>query len=142
MRVDVERIEGLTGRHEQAVAHRAPEAHIGASLRQANAPDELALRIVDDDAVELVRAHAPATPEIAVDIATEAVGRARPRIDEDLPIGEPFPIGDVEGKDEAVRRRARFDEVELRLIGREGKPVRATDVGRDGRRRSVTPSMR
>ena len=45
-----------------------------------------------------------------------------------------LPVDDVEGKDEAVRRRARFDEVELRLVGREGKPVRAADIGRDRRR--------
>src|SRR5215213_5416579 len=79
LRVDVERIDRLARRHEQAVAATAAEAHVGAALRQLDAADEAPFAVVDHDAVELVGAHAPAAPQIAVDVDAEAVRGARAR---------------------------------------------------------------
>src|SRR6185312_15540518 len=52
----------------------AAEADVGAALRQADMADRLAFRIEDAHAIELVGAHAPAAPQIAVDVDSEAVG--------------------------------------------------------------------
>ena len=75
----------MARRHEQAVAVAAAEAEIGATLRQRYVADRLTLRIEDAHAVEL-RCHAPAAPQVAVDVAAKAVRRAV-RTGEDAPPG-------------------------------------------------------
>ncbi len=79
--------------------------------------DRLALGIEDAHAVELGIAHAPAAPQITVDIDAEAVGRAaRAGIDQDLAVGDLHAVVDhVIDHDRAVwlgarrpRRRASF----------------------------------
>src|SRR6266568_3352961 len=82
--------------HEQAVASGAAEAEVGAAFGQRDEGDRLAGGIENLDPVLLGVAHAPAAPEIAVDIA-------------DL---------------DHARGHTRLDDVEFLLIGREGKPVR------------------
>src|SRR5262249_62031736 len=62
--------------HEQTVASGAAEAEVGAAFGQRDEGDRLAGGIENLDPVLLGVAHAPAAPEIAVDIAAEAVGRA------------------------------------------------------------------
>src|SRR5712691_3042650 len=74
LRVDVERIERVARRHEQAVAVAPAETQVGAALRQPDVPDRLACGIENPHAVELA-GHAPAAPEVAVDVDTEAVRR-------------------------------------------------------------------
>src|SRR5882757_10730394 len=76
LRIHIERIERVARRHEQAVALGGAEAHVGAALGQRDEADRLAGRIEYLHAVLLRIAHAPAAPEIAVDVAAEAVGRA------------------------------------------------------------------
>src|SRR6478752_3706766 len=71
--VDVERIQRLARRHEQAVPLEAAEADIGGALRQRDAADRLAVRVEHHDAVEFGRAHAPAAPQVAVDVAAHAI---------------------------------------------------------------------
>src|SRR6266699_3225213 len=71
--VDVERIERPARGHEQAVALGPAEAKIGAAFRQADAADQLALGREHNDAVELRESHAPAAPQIAVDVAPSTV---------------------------------------------------------------------
>src|SRR6478735_1831129 len=89
LRVDVERVERVARRNEQPVAVATAEAEVGGALRQVDMADRLAFRIEDAHAVELGRAHAPAAPQVAVDIDAEAVGRAaRAGIDEDLAVGQ------------------------------------------------------
>src|SRR5258706_14668962 len=89
LRVDVERVHRGARRHEQAVAVEAAEADVGAALRQVDAADQLRLAVEDVDAVERVRAHAPAHPEVAVDVGAKAVGRpAGPGLQEDASLGE------------------------------------------------------
>src|SRR5437899_7084434 len=63
-------------RHEQPVAVAAAEAEVGAAFGQRDEGDRLAGGVENLDPVLLGVAHAPAAPEIAVDIAAEAVGRA------------------------------------------------------------------
>src|SRR3981189_2264094 len=74
LRVNVERIDRVARRHEQPVAGGAAEAHVGGALGQLYEADRLAGRIEHLDAVER-RAHAPAAPQIAVDVDPKAVGR-------------------------------------------------------------------
>ncbi len=67
LRVDVDRVERLARGHEEAVALRAAEADVAAHLRQADAPDQLAVGIPDRDAVVADRpAGVARAPEVAV----------------------------------------------------------------------------
>src|SRR3977135_1021756 len=101
-------------RHEQAVALDAAEAHVGATLGQCDEADRLAARIENLDAVLLRVAHAPGAPQIAVDIAAEAIGRAaRLGGDEGATVGE-LVVVDVVDADHP-RSQPRFDDVELLL---------------------------
>ena len=75
LRVDVQVIKRMRGRHEQPVAFAAAEAKIGAAFRQCNVADGSTLRWKHAHAVEL-RRHTPATSQIAVDVAAHAVRRA------------------------------------------------------------------
>src|SRR6478752_8336423 len=74
LRVHVERIDRVARRHEQPVAIAAAEADVGGALGQRYEADRLAGRIENLHAVER-RAHAPATPQIAVDVDPKPVGR-------------------------------------------------------------------
>src|SRR5712672_150952 len=90
LRIYVERIHGGARRHEEPVAVQPAEAQVGAALGQLDAPDELGLAVEDVDAVERLAAHAPAHPQVAVDVEAEAVGRAAGLgLKEHAPFGEP-----------------------------------------------------
>src|SRR5579871_2033651 len=102
----------MARRHEQAIAIAAAEAEVGAALGQRDVADGLALRIEDAHAVELI-GHAPATPQIAVDVAAKAVRRTvRARVDQHLAVRELAPVADHVTDENASRLRARFDDVE------------------------------
>src|ERR1700760_3338903 len=75
LRIHIQRVERMRRGHEQAVALAAAEAQVGAALRQRDVADRLTLRRKPTHAVELGR-HPPAAPEIAVDIAADAILRA------------------------------------------------------------------
>src|ERR1700723_606633 len=76
LRVHIERVDRLARGHEQAIALQAAEADIGAAFGQRDTADRFAVGREDHDAVEFGIAHAPAAPEITIDVATHAVGRA------------------------------------------------------------------
>src|SRR3984893_6711147 len=76
LRIDVERIERVARGHEQPVALHTAEAEIGAALGQRDEADGFAGRVENLHPVQLRAAHAPAAPQIAVDVAAQAVGRA------------------------------------------------------------------
>src|SRR5947209_9475141 len=81
----------------------------------------------DSNAIE-ARRHAPAAPQIAFDIAAEAVRRSFAGVDKDAPIAEPGAVVDhVENANEAWSG-AGLDDVELALIGRKTKAVWPIDV--------------
>src|SRR5207244_12203760 len=84
--VDVDRVERLARRHEQPVSAASAKAQIGAAFGQRDAADQLAVRGENGDAVELARA--PAAPQIARDVAAEAVRGAFADIAKDPAVGE------------------------------------------------------
>jgi hypothetical protein len=66
----------MAGGHEQAVALDPAEADVGAALGQGDAANLRPVGGEDQDPVERLAAHAPAAPQVAVDIAAHAVGGA------------------------------------------------------------------
>src|SRR6267378_8160120 len=76
LRFDVERIERLPCRHEEAVALDPAETDVGAALGQHDAADHLAVGGEHDNAV-LGLAAGPSAPQIALDIDPHAVGATR-----------------------------------------------------------------
>ncbi len=132
--VHIQRVDRLARGHEQAVALQAAEAEVGAALGQRDAADHDAIGRVDHHAVELGVAHAPAAPQIAVDVAAHAVRRAGARIDEHALVGDLVAARrHVIGKDLAVRHAAGFHDVEDLLVRRETQSVRPEHAFRDDR---------
>src|SRR5437870_5832358 len=108
----------MARRHEQAVAVRSAETKIGATLRQRDETDPLAGRIEHHHAVER-RTHAPAGPDVAVDVAAEAIRRLVRLASDPWPlVGKLGAVHHVEQMDDA-RARAAIDDIELALIGGE-----------------------
>src|SRR5207248_1279242 len=79
---DIERIDRLARRHEEAIALDTAEAEVGAALGQEDTADQLAVGGEDGDAV-LVLAARETGPDIALGIAADAVGIAWRRIEKD-----------------------------------------------------------
>src|SRR5690349_2195696 len=105
----------MRGRHEQPVALAAAEAHVGAALGQRDVADRLALWAEYANAVELVR-HAPAAPQVSVDVASHSVGRSlRPTVDQDLAVGEFVAVPHHVKNQDAARLAARLHDVKLFL---------------------------
>src|SRR5438309_1689279 len=134
LRVHVERIDRGARGHEEAIAVDAAEAHVGTALGQVDAPDKLRFAAEDVDAVERLAAHAPAHPEVAVDVQTEAVrGPAGLGGKKHAAVREPrAAVHDVVDAHHA-RGHAGLDDVEPGLVGREGEAVGPVDVARDNR---------
>src|SRR5690606_17465531 len=85
---DVDRVERLARGHEQPVASGAAEGDVRADLGQPNRPDRRAVRRDD------LHAGGRPRPDVAVDVAADAVGRRRPaagllETDELPPVAEP-----------------------------------------------------
>src|SRR5262245_8831508 len=100
--IDVERIDRVARGHEQAVAVAAAEADVGAALRERDEADRLAVGVEHLDAVKTGAPHAPAAPQIAVDIDAEAVRRfLRIAVDQDAAVGELGSVDHVEHVDRA-----------------------------------------
>src|SRR6185436_17373489 len=89
----------------------------------------------DHDAVELGITHAPAAPQIAVDVAAHAVRRARSGIDEYALVGDRGATRrDVIGQDLVVRREAQPVRPQHPLgddAGFAGRTVNPVDIGVD-----------
>src|SRR5882672_3619678 len=75
-RLDIDGIERLARRHEQAVALLAAEGEIGAGLGQEDLADALAIGGEDLHAVIAGSHPARADPDIAVDVDAHAVREA------------------------------------------------------------------
>ncbi len=99
------------------------EADIGGALRQRDGADPLALRIEHRHAVD-VRTGAPAAPQIAINIAAIAV-RIGTRLagHEDADIGELGALLHHVSHPNDARGRKVVDQINLLLVGREGKPI-------------------
>src|SRR5437763_7475385 len=74
--LDVNGVEGLAGGHEQTVAFFAPKTNVRADFRQQNHPDSTAFRRKYVHAVVAVTHPARRGPEVAIEVAADAVGAA------------------------------------------------------------------
>src|SRR3981081_1748667 len=75
--LDIDRIQRLAGRHEQAVALLAAEADIGAGLGQQNLADPGAIRREHLDAVIAWADPARADPDVAFGVDPQSVRKTR-----------------------------------------------------------------
>src|SRR5690349_14020171 len=103
LRVHVERVHRGAAAHEEPVAFDAAEADVRAAFRKIDSADQFAVAIEDRNAVEALGTHAPAAPDVAIDVDTQPVGRAvRFRGDERTGIRQPATgVDDVEDADHA-----------------------------------------
>src|SRR5476651_667554 len=136
LRVHVDRVDRLARRHEQPVALRSAEAEIAADLGKTDAADQLALRRPDGDAVVPDRAAGVArAPDVAVDVAAHAVGRALDAVDhevrEDAAVRHLVVAAHVENEHDPLAAGSRVarplagaDDVDLLVVWRERDPVR------------------
>src|SRR5215813_15202392 len=81
LRLDVEGVDRLARRHEQAIALLAAEAKVGTALGQQNAADQCAVRCEHRDAI-LAFAARESGPYVALGVAADAVGEARLSVEE------------------------------------------------------------
>src|SRR5260370_22516297 len=77
LRLDIDGIQRLARRHEQAVSLLAAEADIGAGLGQANLTDAHAIRRENLDALITFADPAPSDPDVAVDVDPQPVPESR-----------------------------------------------------------------
>src|SRR6202035_5526729 len=83
------------------------------------------------------RPHAPAAPQIAVDVATHAVGRAGAGVDDHALVDDLVAAcGDVIGENLAGRHATRFHDVENLFVRGKAQPVRPENAFGDDRRLS------
>ena len=123
LRFDVQRIDRLARRHEEAVASAAAETQIGAALGQHDAADHFAVGRKHDDAIFCLAAG-PSAPQIAVHVDPDAVGAARLGGAELASVGGRSAVfDDVVDLHRALPGARRVDDVEQLLVGREGQPV-------------------
>jgi hypothetical protein len=126
--LDIEGVDRLARGHEQAVALRAAETHIGAALGQQDAADHRAVGRVDGDPV-LGLAAGPGAPDVAVRVDTKAVAAARLGAAELAPVGRLGAMVDhIVDLHRPLPRARRVDDVEPGFVGREGEPVRPLHV--------------
>src|SRR5262249_53114252 len=133
--VDVDRVERLAGRHEQAVALGAAEADGAADLRESGAADQLPRwRSHRYPPGAHVAAGVARGPHVAVDIAAGPVRTTLHPVDhevaEELHVGELVVGAHVEDVHLALAAGAgitgtlaRADDVQLLVVGREDEPV-------------------
>ena len=130
--IDIQGIQRLGRRHKQAVAVKPAETHIGTALGQGDTPNRGPIRREDDHSVQLFCSHAPATPEVAIDITTHAIRCApRPGVDQDPFVAQFSAIcRHIVRQDLAMRDSPGLDHVQERLVWRKAEPVGAEDIVR------------
>src|ERR1044071_9853924 len=72
--LDVDGVERLAGGHEEAVAFLASETEVGADVRKEDHSDAFAFRRKNVNAVVTVARPAGRGPDVAVDVAADAIG--------------------------------------------------------------------
>ena len=108
---DIERIDRLAGGHEQPIALHPAEADIGAFLRQQDLANAVAIGGKDLYTVKSVTSTACSGPDVAVDIAADAVGRTRGHVDKQTSARHAYPVHNVIDADHP-RCRTAIDDVE------------------------------
>src|SRR5271157_1868813 len=115
--LDIERVDRLTCRHEQAVALDPAETEVGAALWQHDAADHRTIGRENDDPV-LGLAARPGAPQIAAAIDPHAVAAARLGGVELMSVGNAGAVIDnIVDLDRAPPRTRRVDDVEQLLVG-------------------------
>src|SRR5712664_961989 len=128
---DIDGIERLAGRHEQAVSLLAAEADIGAGLGQENLTDAHAVRREDLDAVIAWADPSGADPDVALGVDPQAIGEARlavqRHVDELLRIRKLVAIEIVTPDDilgVGIVRDTGIADIDLLVVVAEGDAVR------------------
>ena len=130
----------MARRHEETVAEPSAKTQVGATFRQRDVADWLRLCIEDAYAVQRRVAHAPATPQVAVDIHPEPVRRARAGVDEHALVDDLLPpINHIQCNDLAGWLGTGCNDIQDGFVGGEGQPVRSLDIVRHHRRLAGLP---
>jgi len=95
----------------------ATETKIGATLRQGDPAQQLSARRENTNTIELLRTHAPAAPQIAVDIDTKPIGCTVGSIDQHARCAHATAIARHIEHQYIARSCTRLDDVQLLLIG-------------------------
>ena len=104
------------------------EAQVGAALWQADMPDRFAIRGKDAHAVEFGRAHAPAAPQVSVNIDAKAIRGAGPGVNQYPAVAQRLAaFADLESAD-AARPGARLDHIQHFLVRRECQAIGPADI--------------
>ena len=90
------------------------ETDVAASFRQVDTADEPAILIQDGDSIKALLSHAPANPQVAIDVDAKTVrGSAVPGSQERSTVCQLRSVpGDVVGSDD-TRSYSGFDHVQL-----------------------------
>src|SRR5215510_1060691 len=135
LRCRVHGIERLACGHEQTVALGAAEADVAADFRQTDAADQFAVRRPDrNTAIADGAAGVAGCPEVAVDVAAQAIGAALHAVDhaiaESLEVRELVVGADIGHEDFALAARtgvarpfAGAGDVELLVVSREAEAI-------------------
>src|SRR5689334_4773783 len=86
LRLDVHRVQRFACGHEQTIASRTAKAYVRAGFRQTNHPDPRAVR------ANHLYAGPSACPDVAVDVAADAVGGRRRAGSWDVELDEPLAV--------------------------------------------------
>src|SRR5829696_10099826 len=135
-RVDVDRVDGLTGGDHQPVALGTTEDEIGGRLRQADVADALALWGEDVHPVVAIADPAARGPDVAVDVGAHRIRSdllpVHHDVGEDPAIIQGGLVDHVEDLD-VTRARAGVDDVELLVVRGEAQAVRCLELVGDAR---------
>jgi hypothetical protein len=113
--------------HKQPVLLYAAKAEVRADLGQMDLPKQDPVWVVAMHAVKPGAAPTSRRPDVAITVATNAIGTARAHINEDPPIDR---AGSVHVEHTDVTN---IDHIELRLVGREANAIRPVHLGDYGK---------
>src|SRR5262249_25962284 len=122
--IHIHRIQGLTCRHEKAIALCSAKTNICARFRQPDHSDALAIRS------DNLNARASSCPDVAVHIASNAVGGRRRSRTRDVDLNKPLSIADrlaVRVEDFDLAGGAGICDVNLLVVWRKADSVWATE---------------
>src|SRR6266849_3148573 len=131
LRLDIDGIERLAGRHEQAVSFLAAEADIGAGLGQTDLTDARAIGREHLDAIVAVADPTGADPDVAIDVDPQSVRESRLavecHVDQRARVGE-FVVVEIVLPDDVlgigIVRDAGIADIDLFIVMAEGDAVR------------------
>ena len=117
---DIDRIQRLTRRHEQPVSLGASEADVGAGFRQTDHSNAIPARR------DNLNAGTGASPDVAIGIATNPIGRGRCAGSGNIDLDETFAIANrlsIDVPDFDLAAAAGVGDVDLLIVRREADSV-------------------